>query len=60
MQMIVAATHGGAVACGLADQIGLVRPGYAADLLVVAGDPLEDIAALERVALVLRDGQIIQ
>jgi imidazolonepropionase-like amidohydrolase len=59
MQVIVAATHGGAQVCGLADQFGLVQPGFLADLLVVEGDPLADIAALERVALVLRDGVIV-
>lgn len=58
MQVIVAATHGGAIVCGLEQEIGQIRPGMAADILVVDGDPLAEIGALERVRLVLRAGQI--
>ena len=50
MDVIIAATHGGAVVCGLADQLGTIRPGMIADLLVVQGDPLTESAVLERVA----------
>lgn len=59
MQVLVAATHGSAMACGLEDDVGLVRPGMIADLLIVEGDPLADIATLERVALVIHDGAVI-
>ena len=59
MQVIVAATQGSAQVCGLADRLGTVRPGMLADLLVVNGDPLIDIAALGRVALVVHNGAII-
>lgn len=59
MQVIVAATHGGAIACGLAEEIGEIRAGTVADLLVVEGDPLADINALERVALVIHNGVVI-
>lgn len=57
-QVIAAATRGGALVCGLEDKIGLLQPGMAADILVVDGDPLQGLSALERVALVLRDGQV--
>ncbi|RPI60826.1 MAG: amidohydrolase, partial [Lysobacterales bacterium] len=30
------------------DEFGTIRPGLAADLLLVAGNPLEDVAALAR------------
>jgi imidazolonepropionase-like amidohydrolase len=33
-------------------------PGARADLLLVDGDPLDDLAALERVLLVTRDGRV--
>ncbi len=59
MEVIVAATRVGAAVCGLDDQIGAVRPGMIADLLVVNGDLLTDSAALERVALVMHNGVII-
>ena len=58
-QVLVAATRGGAVVCGLIDQIGQIRAGMVADLLVVEGNPLEDIAALERVALVIHNGAVV-
>jgi imidazolonepropionase-like amidohydrolase len=59
MQLIVAATHGGAVVCGLEDQLGTIEPGKLADLLVMDGDPLVDIRALERVTFVIRGGEVI-
>jgi imidazolonepropionase-like amidohydrolase len=59
MQVIVAATRGGAEVCGLAGEIGTVEAGKAADLLVVDGDPLVAIGALERVALVVHAGVIV-
>ncbi len=39
-------------------ELGRVRPGARADLLLVAGDPLTDLAALSRVRLVARDGEV--
>jgi imidazolonepropionase-like amidohydrolase len=59
MEGIVAATSGSAAACGLAD-VGAIAPGFAADLLVVDGDPLEDVRVLVRgegVWLVLQAGR---
>ncbi|HWQ16174.1 MAG TPA: amidohydrolase family protein [Roseiflexaceae bacterium] len=58
MQVLVAATKGGAAVCGLAGAIGVLRPGVAADILVVAGDPLADIEVLGRPMLVLHGGQV--
>lgn len=56
---IVAATRNAAELLGLRD-LGLVRPGYVADLLVVDGDPLADIRALERPALVIQAGRVVR
>ena len=56
MEVIVAATGGGARALGLEGELGAIAPGLAADILVVDGDPLADIAALARPLLVLRGG----
>lgn len=41
------------------DGIGIVAPGRAADLLVVAGDPTSDVTACRNVVAVLRDGRLV-
>ena len=38
---------------------GELREGWSADLIGVAGDPIDDISALREVRLVLRDGQVV-
>lgn len=45
MEGMVAATSGSAHACGL-DDVGVIREGAVADLLVVDGDPVADIRIL--------------
>ncbi len=47
LQAIAAATRDGGVLMGLPDDLGLAQPGYLADLLLVDGDPLADIAILQ-------------
>ena len=39
-------------------ELGRLKPGYAADALVVGGDPLADLAALDDVRLVVAGGWI--
>jgi imidazolonepropionase-like amidohydrolase len=53
---LAAATSAAADACGLGHLAGRIAPGYRADLLAVAGDPLTDIAALHRPVAVFRHG----
>ena len=48
----MAATH-----LGL-DGVGRIAPGARAGLLLVDGDPMADLGALERVRLVARDGWV--
>ncbi|MGC8874123.1 MAG: amidohydrolase family protein, partial [Chloroflexia bacterium] len=59
MQAIQAATLWPAQAMGW-DDIGSLQPGKLADIIVVAGDPLTDIRALDRVQLVVREGEVIR
>ena len=59
MDAILAATRLGGQIMGLGDRLGQVRPGYLADLLLVDGDPLQDVAILQqgsRLKAVMKDG----
>lgn len=58
-EVLLAATLHGAQALGLESELGTIASGKLADLIVVAGDPLADLAALERVRVVVRDGEVI-
>jgi imidazolonepropionase-like amidohydrolase len=58
MSAIVSATRLNAEILGWSDRIGTVEPGKLADLVAVAGDPLADIGALERVVLVIKGGVV--
>lgn len=53
-EVIRLATAGAADVAALPVKVGRIAPGYAADLLVVDGDPLKDIADLRRGVLVTR------
>ncbi|HEY1764615.1 MAG TPA: amidohydrolase family protein, partial [Opitutaceae bacterium] len=55
-QALQVATLNGAKLLGVEKEVGTVEQGKAADLLVVAGNPLEDIAALRKVETVSKDG----
>ncbi|MET8682093.1 amidohydrolase family protein [Streptomyces sp. NPDC004647] len=52
------ATAHGARALGLSAHLGTVRPGSLADLALVEGDPLTDIAAAAAVRQVVADGTV--
>jgi len=53
-----AGTLNGAKLLGWQNQIGALKPGYDADIIAVPGDPLQDIAALQKVSFVMKDGVI--
>lgn len=51
-------TINGARALGVGDRLGTVEPGKWADLMIVRGNPLEDIRNTRHVTRVMRGGQI--
>jgi imidazolonepropionase-like amidohydrolase len=56
-----AATQHGGQLMDMADELGLIRPGYLADLVLVDGDPLEDIGLLadqDKLVMIMKDGRM--
>jgi predicted amidohydrolase YtcJ len=52
-------TRNTAVTIGMEDRLGTLEPGKIADLLLVDGDPRVNIFALLDVALVVKDGAVV-
>jgi len=57
-QALRAATASAAECLGKTAELGTLEAGKLADLIAVDGDPLVDITAVQRVALVVKDGRI--
>ena len=58
MQAIQSATSSAADLIGRSSEFGSIKPGRYADLIAVAGDPLQDVSLLENVQFVMKDGKI--
>jgi imidazolonepropionase-like amidohydrolase len=61
MQALQAATGWAAECLGIEPDVGTIQPGRLADLVVVDGDPLQDITVLQdlqRVKMVFKEGQL--
>jgi len=56
---IVAATTNAAELLGLSKEVGALRPGMAADLIAVPGNPLADVTALKTVEFVMKGGRVV-
>ena len=59
MQAIVSATRDAARSCWIDDQVGTLEPGKQGDVLVVNGDPVDDINALRNVSDVYLSGNCV-
>lgn len=57
-QAIQCATTTAATLLGIEKSSGQITPGFEADLILVPGNPLEDIVALQDVLLVMSNGQV--
>ena len=54
---LLAATRWAAECCRVEDRVGTLEAGKEADLITVAGNPLEEIGAVERTRLVMKGGR---
>lgn len=55
---IRAATSRAAELLGMEGKLGVIAPGAFADIVAVAGNPLQDISELEHVRFVMKNGQV--
>lgn len=60
MDSLLATTKVAASIIAMDDRIGTVEPGKIADLIIVPGDPLADVSALEKVSHVLQGGKVVK
>ena len=60
LEAIQAATVNAADHLQIAEETGALRPGLAADIIAVSGDPLADVTELERVRFVMRAGRVFR
>jgi imidazolonepropionase-like amidohydrolase len=61
IETLVAATRLGGEIMGRPGELGQIKPGYLADLLLVDGDPLADIKLLQRqdaLLVIMKDGRL--
>jgi len=60
-EALVCATRVGGEIMGMGDELGQVKPGYLADLLLVDGDPLADVRILQdasKLLLIMKNGEL--
>ncbi len=58
IDLIRAATVSSAHAVGMAGQVGTLAPRFFADVIAVAGNPLDDPSALGRIVFVMKGGRV--
>lgn len=58
MDAIVSGTSLAAEALGVQDKIGTIAEGMEADIVAVAGNPLDDITAVRKVSFVMKGGRV--
>jgi imidazolonepropionase-like amidohydrolase len=58
MDALISATSLSAESLGLGKETGSIAPGYAADLVATASNPLDDITAVRRVVFVMKGGTV--
>lgn len=59
LEAIQAATYNGALALGAEVEIGSIEVGKLADLVILDGDPLEDISNTDKIWQVIKNGEVV-
>ncbi len=60
-EALVAATRLGGELMGMGDELGQIRPGYLADMLLLDADPTRDVRILQnprRIVMIMKGGQL--
>ena len=60
MEIIISATRNGADISGRLQTLGTIEKGKIADVVVVDGNPLEDLSLLGNVSMVIKSGEVIK
>ena len=63
MESLICATRNNAELFGIADEVGTLEAGKLADVIVVDGDPMEDIRILQNqdnVQVVIQSGRVVK
>ena len=58
-RLLQSATMNASQLLGMEKNLGTLEAGKFADLIAVAGNPVDDITELQRVKFVMKDGQIV-
>jgi imidazolonepropionase-like amidohydrolase len=58
MEAIRSATIVSAEALNMQSDVGSIESGKLADIIAVSGDPMKDIAVLEHIGFVMKDGKV--
>ncbi|MFL7840106.1 MAG: amidohydrolase family protein [Candidatus Promineifilaceae bacterium] len=59
IEVIEAATRNAAIVCGHGEELGTLEEGKLADLIVVDGNPLDDLNAMDSVSYIVKDGELV-
>jgi imidazolonepropionase-like amidohydrolase len=58
MEVIEASTRNAAFVCGQGERLGTLEPGKLADIIIVDGNPLTDLGAMNKVLAVIKGGEL--
>ena len=59
LDILMMATHNGAEALGVLDDVGTITQGKRADLIVLSANPISDIRNTQKIELVFQAGELI-